>query len=217
MKQGRFTSEASVSQGIVLPVLNSLGWPVFDTSIVTPEYSVEGRRVDFALCHPANKPAVFVEVKKVGFTDGADKQLFEYAFHLGSPWQFLLMAKSGISICLVNKVYTTKARVYKFDLLERDAKSATDRLERYLTYKRSTTGEALKAARLDYQNVTRDRDIDSTLPKAWRALIEEQDSLLLDLLAEKVEDICGFKPNPDICSQFIDTNGDQYNYLYSGY
>jgi len=70
IQEGRFTSEAAVSQGIVLPTLQLLGWPVFDISVVIPEFSIEGRRVDYALCHPANKPSVFVEVKKIGFTAG---------------------------------------------------------------------------------------------------------------------------------------------------
>ena len=77
LRQSRFTSEAAVSQGILLPALHELGWPVFDTSVVVPEYSLEGRRVDFALSHPADRPAVFVEVKKVGILEGADRQLFE--------------------------------------------------------------------------------------------------------------------------------------------
>ena len=59
LRRGAFISEAAVSQGLLLPALHELGWPVFDTSVVTPEYSVEGRRVNYALCHPANRPAVF--------------------------------------------------------------------------------------------------------------------------------------------------------------
>jgi len=38
LREGRFTSEAAVSQGILLPALHELGWPVFDTSIVIPEF-----------------------------------------------------------------------------------------------------------------------------------------------------------------------------------
>lgn len=76
IRQGKFISEAAISQGILLPFLHALGWPVFDTSIVVPEYSLEGRRVDYGLCHPASRPAVFIEVKK-GFPEGADRQLFE--------------------------------------------------------------------------------------------------------------------------------------------
>ena len=37
LREGAFINEASVSQGILLPVLNELGWPVFDTTVVVPE------------------------------------------------------------------------------------------------------------------------------------------------------------------------------------
>jgi hypothetical protein len=203
IRQGRFTSEAGVSQGILLPFLHALGWPVFDTSIVVPEYSLEGRRVDYGLCHPADRPAVFIEVKKIGVSEGADRQLFEYAFHVGVPmailtngqeWSFYLPGEQG-------RYY--ERRVYKLDLLERSSTEASERLNRYLSYERICSGEALKAARSDYQNVARNREIEATLPKAWRALLEEQDSLLLDLLAEKVEDLCGYKPDLDICGNFL--------------
>jgi hypothetical protein len=203
IRQGRFTSEAAVSQGILLPFLNTLGWPVFDTSIVVPEYSLEGRRVDYGLCHPANRPAVFIEVKKIGFSEGADRQLFEYAFHAGVPmailtngqeWSFYLPGEQG---------RYDERRVYKLDLLERSATEASDRLNRYLSYERVCSGEALRSARSDYQNVARSREIEAILPKAWRALLEEQDSLLLDLLAEKVEDLCGYKPDIDTCANFL--------------
>jgi len=204
LRQGAFTSEASVSQGIILPTLHALGWPVFDTKIVTPEFSLEGRRVDFALCHPSNRASVFIEVKKVGFSDGADRQLFEYAFHLGVPmailtdgqeWSFYLPGEQG---------HYDERRVYKLDLLERNVEEVVERLTKYLGYERVCNGEALKAARSDHQDVARGRDIESYLPVAWHSLIDEQDSLLLELLAEKVEDLCGYKPDFDLCSRFLE-------------
>ena len=203
-RSNAFPSEASVSQGILLPALHELGWPIFDIRVVVPEFSLEGRRVDYALCHPANRPAVFVEVKKVGLSDGADRQLFEYAFHLGVPmailtdgreWSFYLPGEQG-------DYY--ERRVYRLDLLERNIEDAAKRLERYLSYERVCSGEALQAARSDYQNVARDREIEAALPRAWSALLEEQDSLLLELLAEKVADLCGYKPDSDLCSRFLD-------------
>ncbi len=212
LHQGTYTSEASVSQGILLPALHSLGWPVFDTSVVVPEYSLEGRRVDYALCHPSNRPAVFVEVKKVGLSIGADRQLFEYAFHVGVPmailtdgqeWSFYLPGEQG---------RYDERRVYKIDLLERNTKEAGERLSRYLNYKSVCSGEALQAARSDYLNVARDREIEITLPKAWTALIEERDSLLLDLLADKVEDICGYKPDLDTCGNFFEKKNKFENF-----
>jgi hypothetical protein len=204
LRRGSFTSEAAVSQGILLPILNELGWPVFNTTIVVPEYSVEGRRVDYALCHPENRPAVFVEVKKVGYSESADRQLFEYAFHVGVPmailtdgqeWSFYLPGEQG-------NYY--ERRVYKIDLLQRSTGEASERLTRYLSYERICSGEALQAARSDYRDVAREREIKETLPKAWNALLKEQDSLLLELLADKVEDISGYKPDLDACGQFIE-------------
>jgi len=203
LREGKFTSEAAVSQGIVLPILDKLGWPIFDTSIVTPEFSVEGRRVDFALCYPPNQPIVFIEVKKVGSSEGAERQLFEYAFHLGVPmailtdgqdWSFYLPGEQG--------PYEER-RVYKLDLLERDVAEAENRLTKYLAYKNVCSGSALQEARSDYQNVARSRLIETTLPKAWHALLKEPDSLLLELLADKVEDICGYRPSLDTCTQFL--------------
>ncbi|PWN06095.1 type I restriction enzyme HsdR N-terminal domain-containing protein [Rhodohalobacter mucosus] len=204
LRQGSFTSEASVSQGILLPALNELGWPVFDTSIVVPEFTVENRRVDYALCHPKNKPAVFIEVKNVGLADGADRQLFEYAFHLGVPmailtdgqeWSFYLPGEQG---------RYDERRVYKIDMLERSLDEIEKRLVRYLKYQNVTSGEALISARSDYQNVAKFRVIANNLPKAWESILQEQDSILLELLAEKVEDLCGYKPDLDVCSQFFD-------------
>jgi len=205
LREGRFTSEAAVSQGVVLPVLNMLGWPVFDTSIVIPEYTLEGKRVDFALCHPANRPAIFIEVKRVGLAEGADRQLFEYAFHTGVPmailtdgqeWSFYLPGEQG---------HYAERRVYKIDLLEREPTESSSRLQRYLSYSATCDGTAIESARADYRNVARDRDIQTALPRAWDALIQEQDSLLLELLAEKVEDICGYKPEIDACAAFLES------------
>lgn len=56
-----------------------------------------------------------------------------------------------------------KRRVYTLDLLERSSIEASERLNRYLSYERICSGEALKAARSDYQNVARNREIGNTL------------------------------------------------------
>jgi hypothetical protein len=39
IKAGRYVNEATVSQGIVQRLLNALGWPVYNTEVVAPEYS----------------------------------------------------------------------------------------------------------------------------------------------------------------------------------
>jgi hypothetical protein len=206
VRAGRYGNEAAVSQGIVLCVLQALDWPIYDTQVVCPEYSLAGRRVDFALCHPANKPAAFIEVKQIGQSDGAERQLFEYAFHQGVPlavltdgqeWNFFLPAEQGDY---------SERRVYKLDLLERDLQECTARLQRYLGYKQVSSGEAIAAAREDYRNASRTRQMVATLPEAWSKLVADEDDLLLELVADKVESLCGFKPDVDTVAKFLRDN-----------
>ncbi len=175
LRAGRFINEAAVSQGIVLRILHALSWPAYDTDIVSPEYSVEGRRVDYALCHPRGKPIVFIEVKQVGQSTGADRQLFEYAFHRGVPmailtdgqeWHFFLPGEQGDY---------GERRVYKLDILERDPDESVARLRRYLDYRAVCSGEAIEAAKKDYRNIARERQIQAALPKAWTKLVGEAD------------------------------------------
>lgn len=203
VKAGRYINEASVSQGIVLRLLQALGWPSYDTQIICPEYSLEGRRVDFALCHPATKPIAFIEVKQIGQSDGAERQLFEYAFHVGVPlailtdgqeWNFFLPAEQGSY---------GERRVYKLDIVERDVAECVARLNRYINYEAITSGRAIAAAREDYKDVARNRKVLSALPEAWSKLVAEEDELLLELVAEQVESLCGFKPDLDTVAHFL--------------
>lgn len=203
IKAGRFTNEAAVRQGIVLRILNTLSWPTYDTQIVAPEYTVESRRVDLALCHPAGKPVVFVEIKQVGQSGGGERQLFEYTFHKGVPmailtdgqeWHFFLPAEQGDY---------GERRVYRLDIVERDIDETVARLQRYLDYRATCAGEAMQAARADYQNVARARQINAALPEAWAKLIADEDELLVELLADRVESLCGYKPDPDTVAAFL--------------
>ena len=56
--------EASVKQGVILRILNALGWDTFDIEEVKPEHSVGGRRVDYAL-RPDGAYKVFLDTKRL--------------------------------------------------------------------------------------------------------------------------------------------------------
>lgn len=206
IKAGRFSNEASVSQGIVLRLLNALSWPTYDTSVVCPEYSLAGRRVDYALCHPADKPIAFIEVKQIGQSCGAERQLFEYAFHVGVPlailtdgqeWNFFLPGEQGDY---------GERRVYKLDIVEREISECVARLERYLKHDAVASGVAINNAREDYRNVSKARQIQAALPIAWQRLLDDEDEMLLEVVADRVENLCGFKPDPDAVAQFLKGN-----------
>lgn len=203
IRAGQFSNEAAVSRGVVMRLLQALNWPIFDTNIVWPEYPLETLKVDYALCHPPSKPTVIIEVKNIGNLEGADSKLFEYAFRAGVPmailtdgqeWHFYLPAEKGSIL---------ERRFYKLDILKRDLDEIVNRFERYLAYEGIRNGEALKSARAEHDSASILREVKTNIPIAWRKIIEEQDSILIDLISEKVADLCGYKPEPDFVSSFL--------------
>ena len=200
LRDGSLANEASVSIGVVLPILDALGWPAFDPGIVAPEYSVGTRRVDFALL-TRGTPAVFVEVKQPGLAGHADRQLFEYAFHEGVPiailtdgatWHVYLPAMQGS--------YDDR-RVYLLDLLERDPEESAARLQRYLSRDAVESGEAFERAQADYKRSRQRKGAEAAIPQAWANLVSEP--RLADLLAAEVESVCGYQPEASDLAAFL--------------
>ncbi|MFM2294300.1 MAG: hypothetical protein RLZZ350_713 [Verrucomicrobiota bacterium] len=203
LRQGRFPNEQAISQGIVLRVLQELGWDTWDTTIVWPEYKTGEGRVDFALCHPPSKPADFIEVKQPGKAEESVRQALEYAFHTGVPfvvltdgrtWSFYLPAEQGS--------YEDR-RVYKLDLYERPPAEAAEILRRYLERSRVESGEALETARKEYRSRNRRSQAKAAIPEAWRELVEKGDEDLVDLVASAVESKTGVRPDNDEVAEFL--------------
>ena len=199
----KFPNETAVREAIVMPVLAALGWETLDPDIVYREYQIENRRVDYGLVAVGATPTIIVEVKAIDQITGGDKQLFEYAFHEGVPmavlsngreWSFYLPGEHG--------KYEDR-RVYKLDLLERDLGEVCEILRRYLEFERVKSGKAMEAARTDYRTASQKRQAVDAIPRAWQDLIEEPDELLIELLVEKTESICGFRPEVEQIEDFI--------------
>ena len=195
LREGQFANEQSFSQGIVLPILSDLGWDVFNTNAVWPEYSTGKGRVDFALCAPPGKPKCFVEVKQQGKAEDGVKQALEYAFHTGAQfvtltdgqtWSFYLPAEQGS--------YEDR-RVFMLDLFERSLQESNEVFHRYLEEKRVASGEALDTARKDYHNKNRLSAARQEIPASWNELVTRNDKQLVELLTDAVETKAGIRPD----------------------
>ena len=167
------------------------------------EYQIENRRVDYALVAVGATPSVFIEVKVAGKIAGGDRQLFQYAFIQGVPiailtdgteWNFYVPSGHG---------NYDERRAYKLNLLETGKEKACEILRKYLEYERVRSGAAAEAALVDYRRAANKREAERSIPEAWRNIIEEPDELLMDLLAEKADDICGFRPSAEQIEKFI--------------
>lgn len=203
LSRGAYPNERAVSTSIVVPILRELGWDDSDPDQVMPEHSTGRGRVDYALCCPPHPPIAFIEVKGVGRSTEADRQLFEYAFHEGVPlailtdgweWSFYLPAEQGSY---------DERRVYQLVLTERSVDECAQRLQRYLKLDRLVSGEAIEAARKDYRDARSRREASKNIPKAWAELITEPDGLLIDLLLERTEALCGYRPELEEVERFF--------------
>jgi predicted type IV restriction endonuclease len=204
LRQNSFVNEASVSQGIVLRLLRELGWEAFDVDIVSPEYSVKGRRVDFALCHPRRKPRVFVEVKQVSkLALDFEEQLAAYAYEEGVPLVVLTTGKEWNFYVPYGPGKFVDRRVYRIDLLERSTDEIIERMQRYLAYDAVRTGSAFVHAQNDLQEVLSDQETRRQLPEVWKRLLQEPASELVELVMQRLESLTGEKPRVGVVEGFL--------------
>lgn len=203
LAQGRYQNESTIREAVVLPILERLGWDTIDPAVVRREHPIRSRKVDYCLFVHHATPDVLVEVKAVGSIEGGDRQLFEYAFHEGVPmalltdgreWSFYLPAGQGS--------YDDR-RIYKLDLLERATDECCSALTRYLAFERVRRKDAIKDARADYETAVRSRTAVDTLPAAWSKLVEEPDGLMIDLVSEKTQTLCGYAPTREQVETFL--------------
>jgi predicted type IV restriction endonuclease len=203
INKNSYRNETDVREAIVNRILYELGWDIYDPSTVRREYTVDKRRVDYALFTSTRGPSVFIEVKAPNSGDDGDRQLFEYAFHQGTPFVILVNGREWSFYLPAEQGSYSERRVQKLDLLERDAEDSARVLERYLKYDRARDGSAYSDARADYQSAARQREAEKAIPRAWQELISQPDELLIELIAEKVVSLIGFRPIDEQIEAFL--------------
>jgi len=202
--------EAATKQAIVLPLLHQLGWNTYNIDEVTPEFPVETRKVDYSL-RLSNTSEVFLEVKKTGEDlDRFQEQLLDYSFRQGVElavltngitWWFYLPTKKGD--------WKTR-KFYTVDIIQQDSQDVAQKFIDLLSRNSIQTGKALELAESIYKGKQKKKLIDETIPEAWNKIVAEPDSLLIDLLSETTEKLCGFKPQNDEISRFLKAHEDRF-------
>ncbi|MFN4244027.1 MAG: type I restriction enzyme HsdR N-terminal domain-containing protein [Tepidisphaerales bacterium] len=205
LREGAFRNEQSISTGIVLKLLNQLGWDIFDNRIVWPEYSTGEGRADYALCVPPEKPALLIEVKQPGSAEEGVRQVLSYAFHVGAPFAVLTDGKTWSFYLPAEQGQYEDRRVYKLDLIERTPSESADLLRRFLAFERVKSGEARKDAIEAYRSRSRRQESRRALAEAWNELLSDTDAQLVELLSRLVETKVGFPPEEEDVENFLRT------------
>jgi predicted type IV restriction endonuclease len=199
----RAYDEAATKQGIILRLLHLLGWNTFDTDEVKPEYCIEGKRVDYALAINTRNE-VFIEVKRPSQDlEHHEKQLLDYSFHLGVDiavltngllyWFYLPTAKGS----------WTKRRFYTIDLISQDPNEITSKFIDIIAKHNVVSGDSIKESRRIFESKLKKSIVYETLPDAWNKIIGEPESLLIDMLSETTERLCGYKPEETAVKRFL--------------
>lgn len=195
--------EAATKQAIILPLLHQLGWNTYNIDEVTPEFIVENRRVDYSL-RLNNTNEVFLEVKKPGEDlERFQEQLLEYSFRQGVELAVLTNGKTWWFYLPTKKSDWKTRKFYTIDIIQQEPQDVAQRFIELLSKNSVQSGKALQHAESIYKGKQRKKLIEETIPEAWNKIITEPDSLLIDLLSETTENICGFKPDSFEITQFL--------------
>lgn len=205
-------NEDQTKMAIIQPILRRLGWDVENVDEVTPEFSVENRRVDFALCLKG-RSAVFIEAKKTSEdleSQNHQEQLLDYSFRQGVE---IAVLTNGItwSLFLPRAGVEWKSRkFYTIDIIEQESAEAASKFVDLLSKVSVESGKAVQNAESLHKGRLKRQAIQDNLPEAWNRIIGEPDSLLVQILAERTERICSYKPELTDVSQFLKSNQGQF-------
>ena len=196
-------SEDEVKQTIVLRLLSALGWNIFSRDEVNPEYSVGGRRVDYALrVGKSNK--VFIEVKRPGEDlDKHEEQLLDYSFKQGVRLAVLTNGVTWWFYLPLSEGSWQERKFFAIDVLQQKPTSVCSRFSEFLGRSNVATGRSEERAEQLYKSQQRQARIRETLPKAWNAIVSEPDELLVDLVIDRTEELCGYRAEVQQVQEFI--------------
>lgn len=199
----RNPDEAATKQGVVLKLLYLAGWNTFDVSEVKPEYTVKNRRVDYAL-KPGTANAAFIEVKRPGENlENHQQQLLEYCFQEGVQLAALTNGQTWWLYLPLRQGNWEQRRFLTIDLESQEPAIVERRFMGYLSREKVISGQAVTEAEEFLRSQQRVEITNKTIIEAWNQIVETPDDILVDLLSEITERICGFKPESALVERFL--------------
>lgn len=200
---GTNPDESATKQSVVLRLLNLCGWDLFDLSQVAPEHTVGNRRVDYALM-PGSANAVFIEVKRLGESlANHQQQLLEYCFQEGVKLAALTNGQTWHLYLPLQPGSWEERRFLTIDLSSQEPGFVEERFTEYLSRENVANGRAVGDAEDLLYSQQHAEIARRAILEAWKQIVETPDELLVELISEATERICGFAPEPALVRQFL--------------
>jgi hypothetical protein len=208
-KKLRGLDESSIKQAVVLRLLSFLGWDIFNVDEVYPEFSSDFGQVSYAL-RIGGTGKVFLDVRcNDDRLDNLHKQLVAFAsrevadlaVHTdGFRWWFYLPSAKGT---------LKQKQCHSLDLMACKPEAAATSLISLLSRDHVAAGEHLEAAKAAYQRQKRKMAAE-VLPEAWNNILAGPNKILVEILNEATEKICGCKAETDMIEAFLCANLDHW-------
>lgn len=195
--------EAATKQVVILRILKALGWDPFNIDEVYPEYSAGDRRVDYALRYNGRNK-VFIEAKKVN--EDLEKhqgQLLNYSFQEGVKLAILTNGISWWFYLPLHEGSWEQRKFYTIEIYVQESEDIVNKFKDFLSKENVISDRAIENAEKLYNGKQKQYLIRESLPKAWKKIITEPDELLVELLAEHTEKLCGYRPDDEIIEEFL--------------
>jgi len=195
--------KAAIKQAIILPTLNILGWDITNVlDEVIPEYSIGGKTIDFYLKGGSND--IMIEVRKpLDEFERYQEQFLKYSYQQNVE---LAVLTNGLnwSIFIPRKKdkWETKC-FYSIDIITQNPSDVAFRLFEFLSKPEVSSGNAIKKLESIYEDLNKNIIIEKTILEAWNLIISQPDDLVVDLLIETTNKLCGLKPEPSQIEKFL--------------
>jgi len=204
-------TEEATKQGLILPIVQSLGWDVFNIDEVYPEYALDTRRVDYSLRHGGIN-RVFIEAKHTETDlENHQEQLLNYSFKAGVG---IAVLTNGFSwwffLPIIEGVHWADRRFITIHIPQQEEDDVCSNFVRFLSKTQVISGDAERSARELQGSQARLIKMKAAIPRAWQDIVNDPEGLLYELVAEETERLSGHRPGSDLILSFLQGHLPQF-------
>ena len=202
----RSFDEQAVKQGVILPLLNRIGWDTEDMNEVRPELQTKGiKKVDYA-CIVGGTSRMFVEAKawSVPLTQAEENQLNEYCRSAkvnhgvltnGREWRLYLHKP--------HRKWEQKMFL-KVDIVSEEPSSVEDNFIKFLARANLLENQAVNAAR----DLIRQEEEENVLREVVKDVVDKVTTAELAVfIADKVQNPSGSRPSDEQVEKILSRLG----------
>ncbi len=150
------------------------------------------------------KDRLFIEVKKTGEElEGHEEQLLAYSFKAGIRIAVLTNGFEWWFYLPLNEGSWEQRKFYMIDISQQESQDVVSKFVDFLSRDNVSSEKSIANSEEVYKSRKKESILKETFQKAWDKLISEPDDRLIELMTNKTEELCGYKPEAELVEQFL--------------